>query len=92
MTAAPGHVELIDHVAGRQGHLVDFGDVPAVEQDAAAGRVVFQGVDDAGDLIVFAAVRPLPATPLLAIDRPEIAPLGGEGVIIDNPLSRKPPG
>jgi hypothetical protein len=38
-----------------------------VKQDAPTRRVIFQGVDHAGDLVEFTTVRPLPAAPLLTV-------------------------
>ena len=44
-------VELVQQVARRQGHFVELGHVPAVEQDAAAARVLDDGVDALADLV-----------------------------------------
>ena len=46
-------------------------------------------LDQLGDLVVLAPVRALPAPPLLAVDRAEVAPLFGERrVVEDAPLER----
>ena len=50
--------------------------IPAVEQDAAAVRVVAQGIDDVVDLVDRPAVPGRPRRPLLSVDRTEFALLG----------------
>ncbi|MNN51714.1 hypothetical protein D3C81_1663730 [compost metagenome] len=44
-------MELVQQVARRQGHFVELGAVPAVEQDAAAARVFVDGVDALANLV-----------------------------------------
>ncbi|VVN05201.1 hypothetical protein PS647_03548 [Pseudomonas fluorescens] len=44
-------VELIQQVARRQGHFIELGAVPAVEQDATAARVLDDGVDALANLV-----------------------------------------
>ena len=68
-------------MAGRERHAGELGDVPAGEDVAAAGRIVPEGGEKGLDLVVGLAVGPEPLAPLLAIDRAEFAPLGGEGVV-----------
>ena len=38
---AVAHVELEEHVAGRQRHAVDLGDIPGAHDQAAAIRISF---------------------------------------------------
>ncbi len=44
-------VELVQQMARRQGHFIELGAVPAMEQDAPAARVVCDGVQALTDLI-----------------------------------------
>jgi hypothetical protein len=66
--------ELKQAVAGWKGHLLDVRHVPGTDDVAAAVRVRFDAVDEAGDLIVRLRLRcALPAPPLRAIDGTEVA-------------------
>ncbi len=91
-----GDVELVGLVARRQRHPVELGDVPALDDVPTAAGIGAQALDHLGHL-VDAGARPKqpvarrlvgrPVDPLLAVDRAEIAPLGGEiGVLDDAPL------
>ncbi|MCY1173994.1 hypothetical protein D9M73_141790 [compost metagenome] len=44
-------MELVQQVARRQGHFIELSAVPAVEQDAAAARVLDDGVDALANLV-----------------------------------------
>ena len=57
----------------REGHLRDVGHVPGADDVAAAVRVRAQVLDDLGDLVDMAAVRSRPRTPLVAVDRTQVA-------------------
>src|SRR3546814_15214841 len=81
-------MELIGHVARRQRHAVQVGDVPAGEDMPPRPRIVPQRVDQGSDLVMplrGAAEQPLPRRfitrpvhPLMAIDRAAVAPLPRE--------------
>ncbi len=75
---------LIDHVTGRQGHLIQITDIPCVEQHSAAGGVGPERFHQSSDLVMLAPLGIDPAPPLLAIDRAKFAPLAGKFVIADN--------
>ena len=71
-----GHVELEQAMAGRQGHVLDLGQIPgADDQPARIGIALADLLQQGGDLVDGAAVRvPRPGTPLdpvrSAPDRP----------------------
>src|SRR3546814_6370600 len=61
--AVAAHMELIGHVARRQRHAVQVGDVPAGEDMPPRPRIVPQRVDQGSDLVMplrGAAEQPLP--------------------------------
>ena len=60
-------------MTGRQRHVIDIGNVPRTDDEPAAVRVVADLLDDLGDLIHTLAVGCWPRTPLVAVDRTEVA-------------------
>src|SRR5690606_35400406 len=68
-----------------QGHFIQLGDVPAGEEKSSARRIGADLLDEGRDLIMLAPVRTLPAAPLFAVDRSEIAPFFGNSRILDDP-------
>ena len=81
----PGHVELEQHMARRQGHRVDLGDVPRRDHDAPRFGI---GADQPGglrDLVDDAPVGPGPRTPLVAVDMVQVA----EAVAFDRRLDAR---
>ncbi len=95
LAALPRDMELIGLVAGGQRHAIKLGDVPAFDDVAAAAGTGAQGFDHRGDLIdpltlLVKSVRAVaigrPVDPLLAIDRPQIAPARGETRVIGDSL------
>ena len=87
--SAGGHVELEQHVAGRERHLLELADVPGAHEDAARIRIGAQLLHHGADLIDLAAVGGAPAAPLLAVHRPELAALVGPLVPDLTPCSRR---
>ena len=74
---ALGDVELEQAVARRQRHLVDVRRIPGADDQPARIRIAPDHVDHIGDLVDGAAVGRRPGSPLLAIDRTELAVLVG---------------
>ena len=70
---AVGDVELEERVARGQRHFVQLADVPCRDDNPARIRVVLQLFHHRADLVDMTAVRRGPGTPLLAVDRPQIA-------------------
>lgn len=66
-------VELDEGMARRERHPVDFAGIPGADDVAAAVGILFEILDDAGDLIDGASLRGAPIAPLRAVDRPEVA-------------------
>src|SRR5439155_16590028 len=67
------NIKLKNSMTGHQGHLRQLRHVPgADDQTAAIGRL-FDLPDQLGDLVYRLSTRPLPAPPLLAIDRTQVA-------------------
>ena len=60
-------------MAGRQRHVLDIAGVPGGDDVAARIGIVFQAVQQAGDLVDLASVRGFPVSPLMAVDRAEVA-------------------
>ena len=54
------NVELEQDVAGRQCHLVDFGNIPGAHDVTSAGWIVADGIDDLGNLVVEHPIRSFP--------------------------------
>jgi len=52
-----GHIKLEECMTWRQRHLIYKTDVPSVDDDAAAVGIVFDLIDDLGDLVHMTAVR-----------------------------------
>ena len=70
-------VELEQRVARGERHLRQVGDVPGADDEAARVGIVPDLLDHVGDLIDVPTVRRRPGTPLVAVDRPEVAVLVG---------------
>ena len=60
-------------MAGRQRHTAEVGRIPRRNDVAARVGIAPETLDETGDLVDLAAVAPRPGTPLMAIDRPELA-------------------
>lgn len=67
------HVELEQAMAGHQGHLRQLADIPGTDHQPARVRVALDLVHQPLHLIDLDAVRTGPASPLLAVDRAEVA-------------------
>ena len=78
----PGHVELEQHMARRQGHLLDLRDVPRRDQDPPRLGIRADQLLGPGDLVHHPAVGPRPRTPLVAVDMVQIP----EAVSVDGRL------
>ena len=70
-----GNVELEEAVAGWQGHLVNLSRIPCRDKDSSRVRVTLDCVDHLAELVDSPSVRRRPGTPLVAIDRTQIAVL-----------------
>ena len=77
---AVGHVELEQRVAGHQRHLRQVGHVPSADDQATRIGVLADLRDDVADLVDHRPIRCGPASPLLAVHRPELA--GGIGPFV----------
>jgi hypothetical protein len=66
------HVKLEEGVAGRQGHLVDFGRVPGADNVPARMGLGLDLGNDLGDLVQ-GALGAWPGAPLMPIDRAQLA-------------------
>ncbi len=66
-------MELEERVTRGQRHLVQFGDIPRGNDDAAGIRIGAQGVQDLRDLVDVVSVGGRPAAPLHPIDRSQLA-------------------
>ena len=73
MTAAHADIKLKQAVTWRQRHAFDLTRIPCGDQQTTQIGVCFDHFDNSGDLIDLPAIGGLPAPPLLAVDRPEIA-------------------
>ena len=83
-------------MARRQGHLVQFRDIPSGKDMAPGTWVVPDAINQRRDLVyprLLAPEQPLacrriawPIHPLLAVHRTEITPSSGKGVVLDDPL------
>src|SRR3546814_14178374 len=81
-------MKLIGHMAGRQRHAIEVGDVPGGKDMPPRPRIVAKRIDQCRNLVVAllgAAIKTLarrlvarPVHPLMAVNRPEIAPLCGK--------------
>ena len=67
------HVELKQTVARRQRHLVDFGNVPGTYQVTTRVGIILEAIHQILDLVDMSAIGSRPATPLMSINRPQIA-------------------
>ena len=70
---AARHVELEQGVTGGQFHLGNVRGIPGGYDVAAGIRILFQTLDQLGDLVHFASSLGRPVTPLVPVYRPEIA-------------------
>ena len=75
--AAARDIGLEHEVAGRQRHAADIARIPGRDDLPPRARIALDRLDQAGDLVDLAAVAGLPAPPLLAVDRAELAGLVG---------------
>ena len=57
----------------RQGHLIDFRDIPGADEVTARIRIVLETVDEVRNLVDVSAIGSRPAAPLMAIDRAQVA-------------------
>ena len=74
---AVGDVELEQRVAGRQLHLRHVARIPGRDDVAARVGILLKTFDEFGDLVDFLAVLRGPVSPLVAVNRPEVAVLVG---------------
>ena len=70
---AVGDIELEERMARRQRHFVQFADVPGRDDNPTRVRIVFQLFHHRANLVDVTAVRRGPGTPLLAINRTQVA-------------------
>ena len=71
------HVELEQAVARRQSHLVDFGHIPGTHQVTARIGIILETIYQILDLVDMSTIRSRPATPLMTVDRAQVAILVG---------------
>ena len=64
-----GHVELEERMARRESHLINNARVISHDQEAAAVGVVFDLLNDIGELVDCLTVCCAPASPLFAVNR-----------------------
>ena len=67
------HIKLEQGMARRQGHVVHVGHVPGTDNMPSAVRLCFDLMDEVFDLVDFPAFTVRPVSPLVAIDRAQIA-------------------
>ena len=72
-----GDVELEQTVAGGQSHLIDLGGVPGGHQHPSGVRIPLNCVDDHRKLVDGPSIRSRPGTPLMPINRAQVAVLIG---------------
>ena len=70
---AVGDIELEERMARRQRHYVQFADVPGRDDNPTRVRIVFQLFHHRANLVDVTAVWRGPGTPLLAINRTQVA-------------------
>ena len=70
---AVSHIKLKETVTRRQRHFVDVCDIPGAHNDASAVGVVLNEIQGLRDLVDLLSVRSGPASPLHAVDGPEVA-------------------
>ena len=71
--SAVGYVELEEAMTGRQGHLVHIRRVPRADYHPTRVRIALYRFNDFRKLVYAASVRGIPAAPLLAVNRTEVA-------------------
>ena len=67
------HVELEQAVARRQSHFIHFGRIPSGYQHSSRIRILFDSVDDTRKLINRFPVWSGPGTPLVSVNRTQVA-------------------
>ena len=67
------NVELKEEVAGGKGHFRDFSHIPGGDDVAARGGIIFESVDEFGNLVDGGTVFFRPRAPLLPVNRAEVA-------------------
>src|SRR6185312_7363409 len=78
-------MELIQQMARRQQHQVDFSRIPGVEKDAPASWTVSQHVDHIRYLVDAKTIGTGPSAPLSTVASSAATPFGGEILIVDDP-------
>ena len=66
------NVELKKKMARWEGHFIDFGDIPGRDEVTSGSRIVFEAVDEVGDLVDGGSIGFGPRPPLLPVDRAEV--------------------
>ena len=79
-------MELEHRVAGLQGHRIEIGDVPCADDEPTRIGIAFDLLDQPGDLVNRSTIGALPGSPLLAVDRTEIAFAIGPFIPDANPV------
>lgn len=67
------NVELKEEVAGRKRHFGDLADVPGGDEVTARGGIIFESVDEFGNLVDGGTVFFRPRSPLLTINGAKVA-------------------
>src|ERR1700754_4712039 len=67
------YIELEQSMTGHQCHIRQVSHIPCADDQPATVRGLFDLVDNLRDLVDRFSIGPFPATPLLAIDRPQLS-------------------
>lgn len=71
--AAVGYIELKEDVARREVHGLELANIPCRDEETTGVGVVLNLADEIADLVDMATIGTTPRTPLMAIDRAELA-------------------
>ena len=63
------HIELEEHMARRECHLVNLSDIPGRDDQSTGVRIRFNLMNQIGNLINITALRGFPVAPLNTVDR-----------------------